>query len=56
MNEGKVVAQGEIKEDDDWTYIFKELPKYDEQGEEIQYQVEEVYSEGENLEYYRIVN
>ncbi len=45
-----------IGTENNWTYIFTNLPKYDEEtGEEIQYTVEEKAIEGEEklLEYYK---
>ena len=41
-----------LSDDNEWTHTFTNLPKYDENGNEIQYIVEEEAVEGESLEYY----
>ncbi len=44
-----IVAEHEIKQDEDWTYTFKNLKKCNENGEQIKYTVRE-----KNLENYKL--
>ncbi len=46
------VATYELSAEDNWTHIFTGLRKYDDEGNEITYIVEEKEAEGESLEYY----
>src|SRR5699024_7611327 len=41
MNDKQQVAKQTVTADDDWSYIFDNLPKYDQQGKELQYNVKE---------------
>ena len=49
----EVVQEYVVGEDENWTHIFTDLPKYDEEGNEIEYTVDEQAVEGENLDYYK---
>ncbi len=50
----EAVDEQVLSEENNWTYTFKGLPKYDEStGEEIQYTVEEEAIEGQSLDYYK---
>ncbi len=42
-----------LSEENNWTHLFTGLKKYDENGNEIQYTVDEVEADGESLRYYR---
>ncbi len=42
----------ELTENDDWEYIFRDLPKYNAQGNEIRYSVRETETNTDDLEYY----
>ena len=37
----KIVEEQEITKDENWTYTFKNLDKYDDNGQEIQYKIDE---------------
>ena len=59
----KINAEGEeetlegyetiLNQDNNWTHTFTNLPKYDEDGNEIQYTIEEEAVDGESLDYYK---
>ena len=54
VNEPETVVQEyTVGEEQNWTHIFTGLPKYDEQGNEIEYTVDEEEVEGEDLNYYK---
>src|SRR5699024_5996490 len=47
VNKGDdVIDEVEVTAEDDWTYTFADLPKYDKHGEEIHYTVDEREVEG----------
>ena len=48
-----IVQECTIGEEENWTHIFTGLPKYDEDGNEIEYLIEEEAIEGESLDYYK---
>ncbi len=52
--EGKpeVVDKYTLTQDDNWTHTFTGLRKYDDEGNEIKYTVEEAEADGESLDYY----
>ena len=52
--EGKedIVSSYILTEDDEWTHLFTGLRKYDDEGNEIKYTVEEAEADGESLNYY----
>ena len=41
LADGKEVKSHDITKKDDWKYTFKDMPKYDESGKEIQYTITE---------------
>src|SRR5699024_10719839 len=43
---GTKVDEQEVTEENDWTYSFTDLDKYDETGEDIKYSIEEVAVDG----------
>ncbi|WP_164214952.1 Cna B-type domain-containing protein [Virgibacillus sp. YIM 98842] len=45
-NGGTVVQEKEITANDDWNYTFTDLPKYDKEGNEITYTVDETEVDG----------
>ena len=47
------VAECELNSSNNWTYTFKNIPTYNDEGEEIQYIVDEEALDGESLEYYK---
>lgn len=53
-NKDHVEEEAILSEENNWSHIFKSLPKYDEDGNEIEYSIEEKAAEGEEgiLEYY----
>ena len=40
-NGDEVVAEETVNEEDGWKYTFEDLPKYDENGDEIEYTADE---------------
>src|SRR5699024_8447591 len=48
LNGDEVVQEQEVSANDDgeWNYTFTDLPKYDKEGHEIAYTVEEIVPEG----------
>ncbi len=48
----EVIQENEIGEQDNWSYTFEELPKYDEKGQEIEYTVDEKETTQGDLSYY----
>ena len=47
------ITSAQLNEQNNWKYELKELPKYDEQGQKIEYTVEEKETENQDLEYYK---
>ncbi len=51
--EEEIIQSYTLSEENNWTHTFTGLAKYDEEGNEIKYIIDEVGSDGQNLEYYR---
>src|SRR5699024_5362692 len=41
LQAGEVLARKEVTKQDDWKFVFKDLPKYDDEGKVITYTVDE---------------
>ena len=53
VKEGEtVVKEKAVTKEDDWTYTFTGLDKYDEEGKEIEYRIDEKETEEEEMKYY----
>src|SRR5699024_7940606 len=50
LQNGKVIKTEKITKDNDWTYTFKDLPKYDNEGKLYAYTVEEQSIDGFEVE------
>ena len=51
-NGENVVSEQVVTEDDNWTYTFTDLPKYDDNGKEIVYTISEVEVNTGDLKFY----
>lgn len=48
LADGEEIDEKEINENDDWKYSFKDLDKYNEENDEIEYDIKEAGIDGYN--------